>query len=147
MEFSCPVCPRAETELSKLCLHLMRQHETFFIQVYQRFSRLEGGEVRCVLCGETSSSPPLLLHHLLSHHYSQSLLSECGCSPDLMLACSSCPFVERDPLAMVRHYALEHHRLEFFFTESLTALAQQGRFEVSHFNLETESIALDDFQR
>ena len=147
VEFSCPSCPRTEGDLSKLCLHFMRQHETFFIEVYQRFSRLVCGEVKCVVCGAACSSPDHQLHHLLSHHYSQALLSECGCSPDLMLACNSCPFVHRDTEAMVSHYAQDHHRVEFFFTESLTNLVQQGGIEVSQFNLETESIAPDDFER
>ena len=147
VEFSCPSCGRTEEDLSKLCLHFMRQHETFFSEIYLKFSRVVGGEVRCVVCGELCSSPHHHLHHLLSHHYSQSLLSECGCSPDLMMACSLCSFLHQDSQAMVSHYALDHHRLEFFFTESLTQLAEQGRVEVSHFNLKTESIGLEDFER
>ena len=146
VELSCPSCTRTEDDPSKLCLHFMRQHETAFIEVYQRFSRLGGSCVRCEVSGETFPSPHHHLHHLVSHH-SQSLLSECGLSPDLMLACSLCPFVHQETEAMVSHYALEHHRLEFFFTESLTTLAEQGKIEVSHFNLQTESIGLDDFER
>ena len=147
VELSCPSCGRVEEDLSKLCLHFMRQHETFFIELYQKFSSLVCGGVSCVVCGQNCSSPDQHIHHLLSHHYSQSLLSECGCSPDGMLACSVCPFVQQDRQAMVSHYALDHHRVEFFFKESLVTLTEQGKIEVPHFNLKTESIGLDDFER
>ena len=147
VEFSCPSCAKTEEDLSKLCLHFMRQHETFFIQIYHKFSQLAWCGARCVVCDEKISSPHNYLQHLLSQHYSQSLLSECGWTPDFVLACSSCEFVQQDTQAMVSHYALQHHRLEFFFTESLTKLAEQGRIEVSHFNLQTEIIGLDDFER
>ena len=147
LEYSCPSCARTEEDQSKLCLHFMRQHETFFIEIYQNFSRLAWCGARCVLCGEKSSSPHNYLQHLLSQHYSQSLLSECGRTSDFVLACSSCEFLQQDTHAMVSHYALQHHRLEFFYTESLTKLAEQGRIEASHFNLQTEIIGLDDFER
>ena len=124
----------------------MRQHETLFIELYQKFSRLGSQPVSCHICGSDCSSTGHLLSHLTSH-FAPSLLSECGCSPDQMLACSSCSFVSRDPETLVSHYAREHHRLDFFFMESVQALVEEGKIHVSDYNLITETIRLDDFDR
>ena len=53
-----------EEDLDKLCLHFMRQHETLFIEIYQKFSSQSGEPVRCDLCPELTSSPLHNLQHL-----------------------------------------------------------------------------------
>ena len=148
VEFSCPSCGKTEEDLDKLCLHFMRQHETLFIEIYQKFSSQSGDPVRCDLCPELTSSPLHYLQHLTSQHLFESLLSECGCSPDQKFACSSCAFVETSREATVDHYASKHlERLDFFFTEFLATLMEVGKITVSNHNMTSDTPSLHDYGR
>jgi len=145
----CPLCDRTESDRN-LCIHFIKNHTEEFLASYQEYTASLVGNigVLCHLCLSWHGTAMHCLEHLALVHFSQELLSECGFSPDLMLACNSCNYVSRTEKDMILHYGIDHQRVDFFYTQEIVKLHDQGKVIVSGSNsLKIEKCDPKDFTK
>ena len=140
--YHCPLCTKTDS-VRRLTEHFMRRHNGHFLQSYQRFQSEGGQTTSCLLCREPQSSTTGHLQHLVTRHFSQQLLAECGNALDQRIACNTCPFAAQTEKEVTLHYGIEHGRADFFLHLAVLRLLKKKELTMTEMSLEVEDVRKD----